>query len=433
MDAGTQDKLPPTLLTVLSNTLVWDATLPYLPLSAILRIAAVSKAFNRLIFKTPRVFRYLDLSRCRGAYVAPPVKRTEPVGQNWRANRIEKNLAEKERYGGALRGICKYLSRKGVMKDVHSLVLNGVGSVTLDVLSDILLSDQYNVRLLSVVGCQNLNGRMFQQLLHFLCRPSRPEGTPRLKGVYVFGTSETAVAPKKQGHVLTSRKAGVTALPGAQPGAASSSVSSPTSSTGTNSNPWFSRSGLVIPPTLADSGTWEETLRVCSGIIAFDAVLCTHMHREMAPYRADAMRSYLTSATPIATYALGPDGCAGCGRVPEGAPIWGQADLTAFPLVSPPHFSGALSDAVRPIPISASEQQTLVVSCVWCLSDRYCQSCHRYWCGRCYDPNRGRKIVAGVLTHDDDGGRNIKVYNRLCTQFCAFGEDLAAGNGAMWG
>ncbi len=457
MDLEAQDKLPVTLLDLLSNTLVLDATLPYLPLSTIFRLSAVSKALKRLVYETPRAFRYLDLSRCRGAYVAPSVKPIDSGGCSWRAERMDENLTEDEFYCGPLRGVFTGLAKMGVMQDVQTLVLDGLGSVTSDILWDILQSDEHSVRLLSVIGCTNLNHGKFQSSLRYLCRPSRPEGTPRLKGVYVFGTNETVVT-QSQSRVSTTRDTGVTALPGAQIGAPSSSTSTTTPAIPSlpNPNPWFSPTGLVLPPLLTDRDMWEETLRVCRGIIAFDAVLCTHMHAEMAPYRSDAMNAYLHSSamtTPIATYALGSNGCAGCGRAPEDAPIWGHSDPTAFPLLSPPPFSGRLVDAVRPPPSSSpKEQQRLVVSCTWCLSDRHCQSCHRYWCGRCYDPQRRRRALQleaqaeheeGDMARVSDelrrasesggGGTSIKVYNGLCTQFCAFGEDLAAGNGGMWG
>jgi hypothetical protein len=450
MDAEAQDMLPVTLLDLLSNTLVLDATLPYVPLSILFRLTAVSKAFKRLIYETPRAFRYLDLSRCKGAYVAASVMPIDSGGYSWRAERIDENLTEDEFLSGPLRGIRTKLSNMGVMKDVHTLVLDGLGSVTHDVLSDILLSNQYNVRLLSVIGCKNLNQRKFQGLLHYLCRPSRPEGSPKLKGVYVFGTNETVVR-HNHSRVSGPRNAGITASPGAQIGASPSSTTLPANSSLPNSNPWFSATGLVLPPLFVDRDIWEETLRVCTGIIAFDAVLCTHMHQEMAPYRSDAMNAYLNTnsaiAMPIATYALGSDGCAGCGHAPKDAPTWGLSDPTAFPLISPPPFSGRLVDAVRPPPSTA--EQRLVVSCTWCLSDRHCQSCHRYWCGKCYDPQRRKRalqleaqaefdesdanVAEELRRASDGGGSTIKVYNGLCTQYCAFSEDLAAGNGAMWG
>lgn len=385
--------LPRTLLEVLSNTLVLDATLPYLPLSTIFRLSATSKSFKRLVYETTRVFRYLDLSRCRGAYVAPTVLPIDSGGHNWRAQRIDENLTEDEFLCGPLRGVRNQLSKLGVMRDVQTLVLNGLASVTHDVLADILLSDQYNIRLLSVIGCKNLNQRKFQGLLHYLCRSSRPEGTPTLKGVYIFGTSEN-VDKHGQSRLPPNRSNGITTVPGAQLGALSSSSSSaPTTLSPpispSNPNPWFSPTGLVLSSHLTKPDGWAETLQVCSGLIAFDAVLCTHMHRETRPYRSDT-----GIYNPLAEYALGSDGCAGCGNAPEDAPIWGHSDLTSFPLVSPPPFSGRLVDAVRPLGGQLYHPETsqlrLVVSCSQCLHDRHCQCCQRYWCVRCYDPQGGR-------------------------------------------
>ncbi len=456
MEVQAQGKFPIGLLELLSNTLVLDATLPYLPLATIFRLSAVSQGFKRLVCETPRVFRFLDLSRCRGAYVAPSVLPIDSGGHSWRAERMDENLTEDEFYSGPLRGICTGLSKMGVMRDVQTLVLDRLGSVTHDVLSDILLSDRYNVRLLSVIGCPNLNKGKFQGLLRYLCRTGRPEGTPRLKGVYTFGTNESLVK-QNPSQLSATNDPGITAIPGAQIGASCSLLLSPsTNSSLPNANPWFSPTGPVLPHPLVNTDTWEETLRVCSGLIAFDAVLCTHMHTDMAPFRSDAMDAYLNGhamTSPIATYALGSQGCAGCGRAPDGAPVWGQDDVGAFPLVSPPPFSGRLVDAVRPPPpVPADGPQRLVVSCTWCLSDRHCQSCHRYWCGRCYDPQRRKRAleleaqsehdgqdlggsISEELRRVSEGGSSttIKVYNGLCTQYCAFGEDLAAGNGGMWG
>jgi hypothetical protein len=473
MEKSTQIQLPYTLLELLSNTLVLDGTLPYLPLSTIFRLSQVSKAFKDLVFQTPRVFRYLDLSKCRAAYVAPTIQPIDSGGQSWRAHRMDENLTEDEFLSGPLRGVISKLSKREVMKDVQTLVLDGLGSVTSDLLSDILLGEQYSVRLLSVIGCLNLNQRKFQSLLSYLCRPTRPDLTPKLRGVYVFGTNELVARRSRSHGTTTSTKTGtgITTIVGAQLGAQSrSETAAPTSIAQTNYNPWFLPSGAVLPPShLSRDSNWETTLTFCAGLIAFDAVLCTHMHQEMAPFRSDGMNAYLNgsaaptsqphhghgtpgSTRPLAAYALSSTGCAGCGKAPAGSPTWGdEVDLTAFPLVHPPPFSGRLIDAVRPPP--STEKQRLIVSCAWCLSDRHCQSCHRWWCGLCYDPaNRRRALQLEAMAEHEDfagelvadvveelkgsggpGSRSIKVYNGLCTQFCAFGEEVAGGNGGMWG
>jgi len=54
----------------------------------------------------------------------------------------------------------------------------------------------------------------------------------------------------------------------------------------------------------------------------------------------------------------------------------------------PPPFSGRVVDAVRP-PRLRGTQRRLIASCTWCLANRHCENCHRWWCGECYDP-RGR-------------------------------------------
>lgn len=466
MEATAQTSPSVTLLDLLSNPLVLDATLRYLPLPTIFRLSSVSKSYQSLIYETPRLFRYLDLSRCRGAsYLSSSVLPSHSGDHNWQAERMDESLTEDEFYSIPLRGILTRLSKKAVIKDVHTLVLDGLTSVTHNLLSDVLLSDQYDVRLLSIIGCPNLNIAKFQGLLRYLCRPSRPEGAPRLKGVYVFGTNPN-LATQDPSHPLTTCNTGITTIQGAQIGALPSTISNspPTSNPQTsNSNPWFLPTGAFFPYSSPSTDTWEETIRVCSGLIAFDAVLCTHMHDEMAPFRSQAMNAYLNgraTVPPLAVYALGPKGCAGCGGAPKGAPIWGEDDVTAFPLVHPPPFSGRLVDAVRPPPRGKGDPlQRLVVSCTWCLSDRHCQSCHRYWCGRCYDPQQRTRALQleAQAEHDDEhagaaaaaaaagleaelrrpsaggNGTFIKVYNGLCTQFCAFVEDLAAGNGAMWG
>jgi hypothetical protein len=217
MEARAQEKLPVTLLKLLSNALVLDATLPYLPLSAIFRLSAVSRSFKGLVHETARVFRYLDLSRCRGAYSATSALPVDYAGQIWRAEVRDENLTADEFYGGPLRGVCTKLSKMGVMRDVQTLVLDAVGSVTHDVLSDILLSEQCRVQLLSVIGCPNLNSGKFQGLLHYLCRASRPEGTPRLKGVYIFGTKDDIAKQQSQSDndssSFNSRGNGITAIP----------------------------------------------------------------------------------------------------------------------------------------------------------------------------------------------------------------------------
>ena len=59
--------IPLSLLELLSNTLVLHQTAPYVPISSLLALGATSKSFKNLIYNTPHVFRYLDLSNVKSA------------------------------------------------------------------------------------------------------------------------------------------------------------------------------------------------------------------------------------------------------------------------------------------------------------------------------------------------------------------------------
>lgn len=454
------ERLPPSLVDLLSNSIVLDSTLPYLPLSTIFSLSRTCHSFRDLLFHTNTVFRYVDLSRCRGAYVPPNLlSRIDSGGHSWRAERMDENLTEDEFYAGPLRGVLWNLRRMNVFHNIHTLVLDKLASVTNDLVSDILQSE-YSVRLLSIRKCPNINPAKLQQLLRYLCRPSRPEGTPRLQGLYFFGHSESVSPYETDINAPSNTFMGVTGSQDAQLGVAATNHGDSLLS---NVDPWYRASNQII--TLrrhSQRSAWEETLQVCQGIISFDAVLCTHMHADMASVLHDASRDFLKERPgipPLATVALGPAGCAGCGRSPHGAPVWGKSELHEFPLLWPPPFSGKLVDAVRPPARMTGDgrvlPQRLIVSCPWCLTNRYCESCHRWWCSDCYNPKNSKKssecqrrdkaglsyvptweeLNGGASTAGSNGGGdNIKVFNGLCTETCLVGEWMAgAGGGGMWG
>ena len=364
---------------------------------------------------------------------------------------MDENLTEDDFYSGPLRGVLSKLSKTVLLNSVHVLVLDGLASVTFDVVSDLLLDAAYDIWILSVIGCPNLNSRKLQQLVCYLCRPSRPENTPKLKGLYYFGTSQPSKY-KAPAAILPVNGTGVMSSQGAQLGSLPvSSKSTPLHST----SPWYAPTGRVLTEGFAQRSPWEETLQVCKDIIAVDAVLCTHMHEDMKPYLHHASAQYLAehkpTVRPLASMAVGPAGCDGCGCAPNGAPVWSESDAMEFPLLSPPPASGQLKDAIRP---PHSEKQRLIVSCTWCLTNRHCESCHRWWCGTCYNPKKARKSrileavmdqsglsylpTADELSMDDTtgsgAGKSVKVFNGLCVENCLVGEMMAgAGSGGMWG
>ena len=452
-------KTPVLFLELISNSIILDRVLQYLSLASKFALLGTSRDLRELLLQDPKNLAYLDLTKCRGAYVSPLVKRVDIGGHSWRAERIDENLTEDEFFSGPFRGILSKLNRLRILTGVHTLILDGLASVTLDVISELLQSPQYNIRILSVRDCPHLYDRKLQQLLCYLCRPSRPEGTPKLQGLYIFKVNtdgDQAVDGQQREHL-----GGITQGDGAQLGAA---LSTTVSESRAVHSTWYTAAGTVLHNIPAHAYSWNETVYACKGIIAFDAVLCTHMHSEMKSYlhesSAEHLRERYPTIPPIACLALGPSGCAGCGAAPVGTPVWGEADRSEFPLLDPPPFSGRPVDAIRP-PSSVhlrndgkTTPQRLIVSCVWCLTNRYCESCHRWWCVDCFNPKQphgglteGDIVVRGegegymidtfnvdTFTPVPSRFTGVKVYNNLCVEHCLVPEMMAgAGSAGMWG
>jgi hypothetical protein len=434
---------PASIQRALSNSIILDGIIPYLRLPDIFHLAKTSHGMRNLMFTAPRVFRRVDLSRCRGAYISANLRDSiDPGGTNWRAERMDENLTEEEFYAGPLRGVLAQFKRLQVLQDIHTLILDRLASVTVDVIHDLLTSPDYNVRFLSIRECFHVNQPRLQQLISYICRPGRPLGTPRLQGLYVFTPREgTSMVPFDLSYNFDTM--GETPIP--QPRDPSD-----------NSTTWYAPNGEFLNLGHEQRSSWEETLQTCKGIISFDAVLCSHMHADMEPVLCPASREYLErnkpGIPPLATVSLGAGGCTSCGRAPKGAPVWGESDARDFPLLWPPPHSGKFIDAVRPPRRWARNGQALpqrlIVSCSWCLTDRHCNSCHQWWCSDCYDP---RSLAMPVLTSGDlnrltDAAQGFppnlgeeeavaetkrkvgefKVLERLCVEYCLVGRSRIA-------
>lgn len=417
--------LPPSLLDLLSNSIIFDSTLPYLSLSTIFALSRTCQSFRDLLIPNPRAFRYVDLSKCRGAYISPALlTKIDSGGHSWRAERMDENLTEDEFYAGPLRGVLAKLKRLNVLHNVRTLVLDGLASVTNDLIGDIVLRPEYDVKLLSIRNCLNVNETKLQQLLRHLCRPSRPEGTPRLQGLYVFANPDILF--------LNQHAFDYNSVPSGLASAFDRLGAQYTVDGTLNSHrmdPWYAPSGRILTEEHKRRNGWDATLLACQGIISFNAVLCTHMHTEMAPVLSAATRDYLATGKaggpPIATIALGPSGCADCGHNPHGAPVWGESDVHEFPLLWPPPWSGRLADAVRP-PLRLGDKgtvlpQRLIVSCQWCLTLRHCDQCQKWWCAECYNPGRSSNGATGAANSD-----NSKVFKSTCHQNCLSYERVSA-------
>lgn len=83
-----------TLDCLLSNHLVLYQTLPYLPPSAVLNLAATSRAFRDLIYSSPVAFRYLDLTHVKAArFDIDPI---DTGGELWHNTQLDEHLTEDE-------------------------------------------------------------------------------------------------------------------------------------------------------------------------------------------------------------------------------------------------------------------------------------------------------------------------------------------------
>ncbi|OTA99387.1 hypothetical protein M426DRAFT_67935 [Hypoxylon sp. CI-4A] len=348
------------LLSLLTNSLVLHQTIPYLPISSLLNLAATSPSFRELLLcRTPGVFRHLDLTRVKTAQFAFEGA-IDNGGEIWRNVQVDENLTEDDFYSGPLRGIFQSIRRRDILDHVQTLVLDGL-SVTAEFCNDILVDPSLRVRILSIRDVKNLNERKLMQSLRYACRSTRPENTPRLKGLYVFGARDA-----------------------------------PAESIRSGGDDWYHRRGRIITKHIADG--WAETLLDCREVIKFDAVLCTGPRHQNSPafgkvpVASGRTSSGAESRWGVATFALG--GCASCGSAPEGFTVHGDSPVEELPLLAPvPLHSSTIKAATCPRPSqgcdATSETHKFVPRCLECIRERYCFSCDQWWCEACYQvPNR---------------------------------------------
>jgi hypothetical protein len=418
---ATQDRMPTTLLDLLSNSIVLRQTAPYLPVSSLLKLASANKTFNALFLcQSPETFRYLDLSTVKSAAIdGSPI---DSGGVSWRSKRMDEALTEDEFYSGPLRGIMSRLARQNILENVSTMILDGL-SVPADVVREIIAEDRFNVRILSIREAKHLNERKLMQVLNYAVRPTRPAGTPRLKGLYVFGPMDPRPAPPEPAigrrrsptRYPDSPPSGVMTALGATLGAewnrkSQEALSSDLCKT---EDKWYQASGRMVKRTPISG--WAETLQACEGIIHFDAVLCR------GP-RHDALHhSYLPPT--VATVALGPDGCAKCGTSPEGCARFGQSPSHHLPLLSPPPLHASSSRAAQlPRSKDGSGPPPLYARCADCLKQRWCERCHKWWDESCYTPGTRTAMQNQELLQDwqmaehEHREDDIKVHMDLCVK-----------------
>ncbi|KAK4243280.1 hypothetical protein C7999DRAFT_36402 [Corynascus novoguineensis] len=441
------------LLQLLANSLVLSQTAPYLSCYDVLNLAATARAFRFLVYHTPNVFRRLDLGSVKTAQF--DIDAIDRGGETWRNVQLDENLTEDDFYSGPLRGIFSNLRRADILRDVQVLSLDGL-SVTAELVHDILSDPSFSVRILSIRGVRNLNERKLRAALQYACRESRPEGTPRLKAMYVFGPQDaaptSAVREESRSPSPTSAAAAVASAWNAR------SQKALTASLAEDPEAWYVRRGDQFPnlPNRI-SPEWASTLVACAGVISFDSVLCTGpRHFNSAAWgkvslaALDAASSSAAPGVPhfsVATHSL--DGCASCGSAPEGWTVWGEellsshrdadgrrtsescmADLARFPLLAPPPtHSASLRVAMCPTGQSVKARLPFVSSgkrhrarfiprCFDCIRDRYCAGCHKWWCESCYIGPRASSPAGDAETYSGPDSAHVSKSCWECGMNC---------------
>jgi hypothetical protein len=272
-------------------------------------------------------------------------------------------------------------------------------------------------------------------------RPSRPAGAPKLKALYFFGPKDaTATSGIYHKPNLMSGYGGVIYSRGAQIGAEWNQKSGETLAEEMvrGGDKWYSTTGRVLAK--APSADWDSTILACQGIISFDAVLChgprhsplLSSSESSGPWYQKA-KYYL--APKVATHSI--TACYGCGRAPEGISKFGSSPLERFPLLAPPPLHASTTKAAK-TPFMASGSR-LLLRCLDCLRNRFCESCHKWWCEDCYEipehchgagsPHQWEAAGGTLGGHPE---KNVKVHMGLCVEHCLVAESGAGSNG-MWG
>ncbi|KAF3007405.1 hypothetical protein E8E13_002356 [Curvularia kusanoi] len=439
-----------SLVHVLSNSLVLHQIAPYLPVSSLCALSSTSKVLYHVIRQSPEAFRYLDLSPVKSAIV-PFEGPLDGGGISWRAERMDESLSEDDFYSGPLRGIVYRLEKQRVLSHVHTLILDGL-SVTAEFVKELITEDRYNVRLLSIREAKHLNERKLQQYIRYAVRPSRPEGTPRVKGIYLFGPRDRPYEPEATRAPSPSTSRGILSSQGAQIGAEWNERSSHALNTSLarTADRWYQSSGRMI--TKRPSSEWAEVVQACEGLIAFDAVLCRGPRHD--PSKAYVREGNASSGPhpgaflrpSIATVALGPAGCETCHSAAEGPAIYGDSPASHFPLLSPVPLHGSTTRAAKlPHTTDGSPPPPLYMRCEDCLKGRWCERCHKWWDERCYAGSTlaqrtelQQTELAEAFTTEGSisviSKQTIKVHMGLCVDHCLVGEMMAgAGSNGMWG
>ncbi|KAE8148838.1 hypothetical protein BDV25DRAFT_157391 [Aspergillus avenaceus] len=375
-----------SLIDVLSNSLVLDHMAPYLSVSSLFALAATSRILQNVIMETPYVFRHLDLTQCRGTRLPHSAQTNSKTRMNGMQSLDEFSNAD-EFCPAPLRDVFARLGQHNLIQNVRTLILDSL-PVPAALVAEIILTDRFSVNILSLRECHNLNERKLMQVLQHAVRPSRPKGTPRVKGIYYFTPiSQPRTMARSRYRDWWSSKC-VRQGRGENPLANEPPLPKDHHENSQYiQNAWYRASGRLFPQKIEEG--WAQTIQMCEDIIAFDAVLCrgprhnidSWVHSDHAQDGHELGRQM--SGLAIATISLGPMGCDGCHTLPEEPSIWGRSSKAQFPLLTPPPFhSSSVAVAKRPA-LFPERNPALVARCAECLVDRWCHRCNRWFCASC--------------------------------------------------
>lgn len=401
--------LPCPLLDLLRNTLIVNYLSPYLGISNLLSLAATSISFRNLVYCTPSVFRYTDLSHVPSCHLLPP-SNTFTDGDG---DREASMMMADDFYAQTLRRVFRSLQNCHVLQDVRTLILDGL-PVPATLLREILCDGAYNIRILSLRGARELGDEKLIQILRYIIRPSRPEGTPKLKGLYYFTPLDASADYTASNLVHRVPGIGITNAVGAQLGAGTFASSGAMHkqfirSSWHQNNVWYSATGQVLKVDATVQKQWALVIQACEGLIAFD----------VAPCRQSANHSKLDLG--LATVSLA--GCQMCGSCPEGPAYPSTSAENELPLLAPlPTHQSSVKIAQR-LDTNGRPHPPFIARCRTCLKDRWCERCNVWWCESCYTiPSKRDRALLPQTSQATEP--SIKVHNNLCVSKCLIDEML---------
>ena len=420
-----QHAWPITLLDLLHNSLILGHVGPYLGTNGLLKLAATSKSFHDLIYNSPHLFNYVDLTSVESCRI-----------------RFESEFAieeeEQEFYARPLRRVFCSLRSHNVLKYVRTLILDGL-VVPAILVRELLYDETYNIRILSLRGVRGLGSFNLTKILRDFFRPSRPENIPKLKGLYFFtpvlAAAEYTAADLRQDY--SSSSIGITNGVGARLGAGAGAGAASSGalhkefiqSSWHQSNPWYSGGGKEVfrIKSKEEIGQWTTLLEAASGVIAFDAVLC----------RQNSHRAHVDeegAGPALAKISLG--GCQMCGSCPEGPAYPGTSPEQHLPLLAPPPLHASTVKAAQRLHTNGLPHPPFIARCRQCLEDRWCERCNAWWCESCYKiPSKRAPTNLDLAPSGRQGlQQSVKVHNTLCVGNCLVDQLLTeGGEGGMWG